>query len=298
MTYSMLEEKFLKISDELYDVIDAVLPVAKGTKEDVLFEAMRYSTLSRGKRLRPFLLVETAGLFGVSKKSALYTAAAIEFVHSYSLIHDDLPAIDNDDYRRGIPSCHKKFDEATAILAGDALLTFAFELLADELVHYDVGVRIALIKHIAKASGYNGMIGGQMMDVVCEKQDISFAEIIRLQRMKTGALFAVSCEAGSILGKASRNLKHALRAYANNIGLAFQITDDLLDAEGTREETGKDVNKDTVLGKATLVACMGVEEARQHAQILATQAVEHLAVFDSNADLLRSLAMYIIDRTS
>jgi farnesyl diphosphate synthase len=264
--------------------------------EDTVIKAMRYSALSGGKRLRPFLTVASAQLFGVSREASLLTAAAIEFIHTYSLIHDDLPAMDDDALRRGKPSCHVVFGEAAAILAGDALLTFAFQVLADERVHADPAVRCELIRTLSVASGYRGMVGGQMMDIEAENKKMSLDEIIRLQRLKTGELFAMSCEAGAILGKAPRSMRSALRGYAHDIGLAFQITDDLLDAEGTRSEVGKAVNKDKQAGKATLVSVLGIDRAREQARILADQARGHLEVFDKKGDDLRALAQFVIER--
>jgi len=264
--------------------------------EETVLEAMRYSTLSGGKRLRPFLTLCSAGLFGVSWDAAIEAAAAIEFIHTYSLIHDDLPAMDNDDLRRGKPSCHKAFGEAAAILAGDGLLTYAFQVLSSNKVHADTAVRCELISALAQASGCWGMVGGQMMDLEAENKQLSVEEIIRLQRLKTGELFAVSCEAGAILGKAPGMMRNLLRAYAHDMGLAFQITDDLLDVEGTRTQMGKTARKDKIKGKATLVAAMGVERAREHAKILTNQAVSHLAVFDKKADNLRALAEFVIAR--
>lgn len=264
--------------------------------EEKVLRAMRYSALSGGKRLRPFLTVCSAGLFGVSLQSALNTAAAIEFIHTYSLVHDDLPAMDNDDMRRGKPSCHVEFGEAAAILAGDGLLTYAFQLLSEQKIHPDPGVRCELIRALAVASGCMGMVGGQMMDLEAENKQLSVDQIIRLQHMKTGELFAVSCEAGAILGKAPGMMRSVLRAYARDLGLAFQITDDLLDVEGTRTETGKTVNKDKIAGKATLVSLMGIENAREHAKVLANQALSHLDVFDKKANNLRSLAKFVITR--
>ncbi len=266
--------------------------------EQTVIEAMRYSSLSGGKRLRPFLTVASAHLFGVSRDSSLMTAAAIEFIHTYSLIHDDLPAMDDDDLRRGQPACHIKFGEAAAILAGDALLTFAFQVLSDARVHPDPSVRCELISTLAVASGYRGMVGGQMMDLESENKEMTVEEIIRLQRLKTGELFAVSCEAGAILGKAPRMLRQNLRAYAHDMGLAFQITDDLLDAEGTRDVVGKGVKKDADRGKATLVSMMGIDRAREQAKILARQAISHLDVFDKKADQLRTLAEFVVSRKS
>jgi farnesyl diphosphate synthase len=266
--------------------------------EGKVIKAMRYSALSGGKRLRPYLTVQCAGLFGVSPDAAMVTAAAIELIHTYSLVHDDLPAMDDDDYRRGKPSCHKEFGEAAAILAGDGLLTFAFEILANRVVHPDAQVRCELIRTIAKASGVRGMVGGQMMDLDAENKELDADEIIRLQRLKTGEMFAVSCEAGAILGKAPENLRNSLRRYAHDMGLAFQITDDLLDVEGTREQTGKTVGKDAAAGKATLVGVLGVERAREQSQILAEQAKHYLRHFDKKADQLRTLADYVVNRKS
>lgn len=263
---------------------------------DTVLEAMRYSALSGGKRLRPFLTCCSASLFGVSWEAAIEAATAIEFIHTYSLVHDDLPAMDNDDLRRGKPSAHKAFGEAAAILSGDAMLTFAFQILSNPNVHKDAAVRCELINELARASGCFGMVGGQMMDLEAENTTLSVDEIIRLQRLKTGELFAVSCEAGAILGKAPGMMRNLLRAYAYDMGLAFQITDDLLDVEGTRTETGKSVNKDKIAGKATLVSVMGVERAREHAQILIKQAVSHLDVFDKKADNLRALAEFVVTR--
>ncbi len=314
-----IQEALADISDKLDRVMDELLPNPAAVQNKVIslhsreektelcgppsgeakvMEAMRYSSLAGGKRLRPFLTVECAKLFGVSPDTALMAAAAIEFVHVYSLIHDDLPAMDNDDFRRGKPSAHKQFGEAAAILAGDALLTYAFEVLANPGVHPDANVRCELIRSIAVASGVRGMVGGQMMDLDAENQELSAEEVIRLQRLKTGEMFAVSCEAGAILGKAPDALRSRLGRYAHDMGLAFQITDDLLDVEGTREETGKGVGKDKKKGKATLVSVMGVERAREHAQVLAEQAIAHLSAFDERAESLRVLAKFVITRRS
>lgn len=266
--------------------------------EETVLEAMRYSTLGGGKRLRPFLTVCSAGLFGVSQESAIETACAIEFIHTYSLIHDDLPSMDNDDLRRGKPSCHKAYGEAAAILAGDGLQAYAFQILSNPKTHADPSVRCELISALAQAGGCWGMVGGQMMDMEAENKQLSIDEIIRLQRLKTGELFAVSCEAGAILGKAPGMMRNLLRAYAHDMGLAFQITDDLLDAEGTRTKMGKGVRKDKAKGKATLVSSMGIERARDHSQLLIKQAISHLDVFDRKADCLRQLARFVIERTA
>lgn len=291
---SGLEDKLQEVSGLLYDTMDNLLPeVDENRIEKRLFDAMRYSALAPGKRLRPFLTVVTANLFGVSKSSALQTAAAAEFVHTYSLIHDDLPAMDDDDIRRGQPSCHRKFDEATAILAGDGLLTMAFEILADPSTHSSNTVRCELVRCMAKAAGSRGMVGGQMIDLLSDKREMSINEIIHLQRLKTGELFAVSCEAGAILGNAAPNLRNLLRAYAHDIGLVFQITDDLLDAESGDNDNR--INKSSE--KATFVSAMGVEKARDQASILSEQAIRHLHVFGKKADLLRDLAKFIVGRT-
>lgn len=296
-------EQLLRVPEQYSNTIISIGPKSPPTEEAstvkgeaTVLEAMRYSALSGGKRLRPFLTVCSASLFGVSWDAAIEAASAIEFIHTYSLIHDDLPAMDNDDLRRGKPSCHKAFGEAAAILAGDGLLTYAFQVLSSPRVHADTAVRCELISALAQASGCWGMVGGQMMDLEAEHQQLTLEEIIRLQRLKTGELFAVSCEAGAILGKAPGMMRNLLRAYAHDMGLAFQITDDLLDVEGTRTTVGKGVRKDKIAGKATLVSVLGVDRAREHAQILIHQAISHLDVFDKKADNLRALAEFAISR--
>jgi farnesyl diphosphate synthase len=275
--------------------LEQLLP-ARHDPESRLMDAVRYATLSGGKRIRPFLVMSSAALFGVSKPFALRVAAAIEMVHCYSLIHDDLPAMDNDDLRRGLPTCHVKFDEATAILAGDALLARAFEVIAEPATHPDPRVRSDLVGELAKAAGAEGMVGGQMLDLLAEQMPLEIAEITRLQRMKTGALIAFSCEAGAVLGKASDSARHALRAYAHDLGLAFQIVDDLLDVEGNDEEVGKRTRKDQGAGKATFVSVLGVERARAQSDMLAQQAVQHLEMFSDSAAPLRALASFVVNR--
>ena len=263
-----------------------------------LFEAMRYSSLGSGKRLRAFFVLAGATLFKVAVTPALRTASAIEFVHAYSLIHDDLPAMDDDDLRRGKPSCHKQFDEATAILAGDALQALAFEVLAHRDTHGDPAVRCALVAELARASGAHGMVGGQMLDLQAEsrREALSIGAITRLQRLKTGALISFSCSAGAILGKASEPRRAALSAYAHDLGLAFQIVDDLLDVEGSAAELGKSTGKDMAAGKATFVSILGVDRARSQAVLLARQAAAHLEPFDEAADLLRQAANFVVAR--
>jgi len=274
-----------------------LLPKAVDLEQQVI-DAMEYAFMAGGKRIRPFLAIECAKLFGVGQSSALRAATAVECVHTYSLIHDDLPCMDDDDMRRGRPSVHKQFDEATAVLAGDALLTLAFEILADEKTHADARVRCELISFMAKALGVNGMVGGQMFDLLAENQTLDKIRITRLQRMKTGALIVFSGKAGAILGKAEEKRRQAIKGYCNDIGLAFQIVDDLLDEEGHTAEIGKTPGKDAVAGKATLVSLSGSEQARMQAGMLIDQALKHLDVFGGKAENLRILAKFIINRTS
>jgi farnesyl diphosphate synthase len=276
-------------------VIDGLLSAPPGLEARV-YEAMRYSALAPGKRLRPLLVLAGSRLFGVARRGALQVAAAIEMVHAYSLIHDDLPAMDDSDLRRGRPTCHKAFDEATAVLAGDGLLTMAFEALSHPDTHGDPAVRCELVQALAGAAGGAGMVGGQMIDLIAETQALDIGAITRLQRMKTGALIAFSCEAGPILGRASHEQRLALRGYAHDLGLAFQIADDLLDVEGSAEETGKPVGADAAAGKATFVSILGVERARAQAELLINQAVAHLDLFAQRAELLRQVARFVIDR--
>ncbi|HEX3860780.1 MAG TPA: farnesyl diphosphate synthase [Stellaceae bacterium] len=276
-------------------LIERLLTLPQGLEARV-YDAMRYSALAPGKRLRPLLVLAGARLFGVAQTSALQVAAAIEMVHAYSLIHDDLPAMDNSDLRRGRPTCHKVFDDATAVLAGDGLLTMAFEVLAHPDTHGDPAVRCDLVTALAGAAGGAGMVGGQMIDLIAEKQPLDIGTITRLQRMKTGALIAFACEAGAILAKAGADQRIALRGYAHDLGLAFQIADDLLDVEGSAEETGKPVGADAAAGKATFVSILGVERARAQAELLIDQAVAHLDLFGQRAELLRQVARFVVDR--
>ena len=277
------------------DALDRILPKSD-FPEQKLFDAMRYGALSGGKRLRPFLVLSSARIFGVADDCALRAAAAVECIHCYSLIHDDLPAMDNSDLRRGSPTVHKKYDDATAILAGDALLTLAFEILADPRTHEDPQVRCRLVTALAKASGVHGMVGGQMLDLIAETTPLDIGAITRLQRLKTGELIAFSAEAGAILGKASTQHHNALRAYAHDLGLAFQIIDDLLDAEGTEAETGKSVGRDAKAGKATFVTVLGADRARNQAGLLSEQAIHHLGVFEGRAKHLEDVARFVVDR--
>jgi farnesyl diphosphate synthase len=292
-----LEAGFAETAREVERELDLLLPATVGA-EAKLYEAMRYSCLGGGKRLRPLLVIESSRLFSVQHGSALRAAAAIEMVHCYSLVHDDLPAMDDSALRRGRPTTHIAFDEATAVLAGDALLTLAFEVLGDAATHGDPAVRIELVRELAIAAGPAGMCGGQMMDLVAEHQQFDLGAITRLQRLKTGALFTFSCIAGAVLGKAAVPMRTALAAYAHDLGLAFQIADDLLDAEGDQAAVGKDVGKDAAAGKATFVSILGLERARSQAHLLAEQAAAHLEPFGDKAELLRAVARFVVDRKS
>jgi farnesyl diphosphate synthase len=293
VTFAVALAEAAKLTDT---ALDKLIPVPEGL-EGRVFEAMRYAALAPGKRLRPFLVLASAQLFSVGRRSALQAASAIELVHAYSLVHDDLPAMDNSDLRRGRPTCHKAFDEATAILAGDGLLTLAFEVLAEPDTHGDPAVRCELTASLARAAGAGGMVGGQMIDLIAERRrDLDIGAITRLQRLKTGELIACACESGAILGKAPPELRAALRAYAHDLGLAFQIADDLLDVEGSAGETGKPVGQDAAAGKATFVSILGAERARAQAEVLVRQAIAHLELFQAKADLLREAAQFVIDR--
>lgn len=283
-------------ADAVEGMLDRLLPSIE-TPEGQLIEAMRYAVMNGGKRVRPFLVCRSAQIFGVGEICQLRTAAALEMIHCYSLVHDDLPAMDDDDLRRGQPTAHKKYNEATAILAGDALLTKAFEVLAHEDTHSDPAVRLELIRSLSLASGDHGMVGGQMLDLLAETLDLDIPEITRLQRMKTGALIAFGAESGAILGKARSKARQALHAYAHDLGLAFQIQDDLLDVQGTTEELGKTAGKDIEQGKATFVSLLGLERAQEQANLLAKQAAEHLDIFEEKADPLRLLADFVVNRT-
>ncbi|TVR99450.1 MAG: polyprenyl synthetase family protein [Rhodospirillales bacterium] len=261
-----------------------------------VIEAMRYAAMSGGKRIRPFLVTAGAALFDVTPSYALRVAAAVELVHCYSLVHDDLPAMDDDELRRGLPTVHVKFGEATAILAGDALLTLAFEVLAQPATHSDPRVRSDLVVELARAAGAEGMVGGQMLDLLAEHHRLSEQEVTRLQRLKTGALIGFACISGAILGKASDSARAALHAYAHDLGLAFQIVDDLLDVEGDPSEVGKNTGKDEAAGKATFVTLLGPERARHQSAMLAEQAIRHLDMFSDDADPLRGLARFVVNR--
>ncbi len=279
------------------ETLDRLLVPVAGPRGRVI-EAMRYSALSGGKRLRPFLVMETAGLFGLSAAASVEAAAALEMIHCYSLIHDDLPAMDDSDLRRGRASVHKAFDEATAILAGDGLLPEAFTVLSSSTCHEDPAVRGELIAALALASGAAGMVGGQMIDLSPERDGLDLAGITELQALKTGALIAFACEAGAILGRADQEQRKALLDYSRAIGLAFQIADDLLDTLSSPEELGKPTGQDEAMGKATFVGQLGIEGARAKAEALVEEAASHLPIFGKKAELLRLTARYIVDRRS
>jgi farnesyl diphosphate synthase len=277
--------------------LEALLPVPEAA-EARLIEAMRYAVLGGGKRMRAFLVMQTAQLFSVNQTCATRVAAAVEMLHAYSLVHDDLPAMDDDDLRRGKPSCHKAFDEATAILAGDALQTRAFEVLAEEDTHADAEARCELVTAFAYATGARGMVGGQMIDMLAEGKTLSGPEITRLQALKTGRLIQFSAEAGAILGRASQQQRHFIAAFGRELGGAFQIYDDVLDEAGSAEELGKTAGKDAAQGKATMVSILGLERARAQATHLADQAAQHLESFGDKAELLRALARFTVTRKS
>jgi len=282
--------------------LDRLLPSPAGATAK-LDEAMRYACLGGGKRIRPFLTVACADLFGVPRARGLRAGAAIEMLHGYSLVHDDLPCMDDDDLRRGRPTVHRAFDEATAVLAGDGLQAAAFAVLADPATHPDPAVRAELVAGLALAAGARGMVGGQAIDLAAEDRTaagrpLSYAEITDLQALKTGALIRFAAEAGAILGQATEVEKAVLRDYAADIGLAFQIADDILDHEGSVAELGKAVGKDADAGKATFVGLLGLAEARAKARALTNSAQARLAQFGPSAAILQALAEFVITRRS
>jgi farnesyl diphosphate synthase len=293
----LLADSLKQVQSEIDSVFDAMLPVPADTSAR-LVEAMRYAAIGGGKRVRPLLVVGTASLFGVNRDAALRAGAAIEAIHVYSLIHDDLPCMDNDDMRHGKPTLHKVFDEATAVLAGDALHALAFEILSHVETSSDPFTRSELILTLGQASGMSGMAGGQMMDMVADAEGVQYDlhAITRLQQLKTGALLAASVEMGAILGKVAPQGRAPLRAYSRDIGLAFQIADDLLDVEGDADKAGKALRKDEGQGKQTFVTLMGAGKAREQAHALVDQAVGHLSIYGPEADILRALARFIVER--
>jgi farnesyl diphosphate synthase len=301
------QQQLERVASDMKRLLDRLLASKPARGERArparLLEAMRYATLGGGKRFRPFLAVETAGLFGVPRAQALMVGSAVECVHCYSLAHDDLPAMDNDDLRRGRPTAHKAFDEATAILAGDGLLTFAFDVLARAETHPDPGVRIELVAALASASGLGGMVGGQILDLAAEgrfadgvPEPLGQDEIETLEAMKTGALLRFSCASGAILGQADRRARGALDRYGAAIGKAFQIADDLLDAEGDPAMVGKATNKDAAAHKATFVRILGIDGARKKLAELVADAKAAVAPFGAKADVLRAAARFVAER--
>ena len=292
---SLLNESLTQIAADIDQEFDALLKLP-GDARDRLYAAMRHAAIGGGKRLRPLLVTATAALFHVDRAVAVRVGTAVEAIHVYSLVHDDLPCMDDDDMRRGKPTVHRAFDDATAVLAGDSLHALAFEILASPQTHPDPFVRGELVSTLALASGPEGMAGGQMMDIESENATFDLQTVMRLQALKTGALIAASVEMGAILGHIPPEGRTHLRGYARDIGLAFQIADDILDVEGDPELAGKALQKDADAGKGTFVSLMGLERAKQQAEMLVAQANEHLSCYGSEANLLRAIANYITER--
>lgn len=304
---AIFQERLDRVASDMEGLLDRLLAADPLQDERArpprLLEAMRYATLAGGKRFRPFLVVETANLFAGARSQALMVGSAVEFVHCYSLVHDDLPAMDNDDLRRGRPTTHKAFDEATAILAGDGLLTLAFDVLSREETHPDPGVRVELVAALARGAGLGGMVGGQVLDLAAEGrftngvlEPLGQDEIATLEAMKTGALLRFSCVSGAILGQAGREARLALERYGAAIGKAFQIADDLLDAEGDPAMVGKATHKDAAAHKATFVRILGIEGAREKLGELVADAEAALAPFGAKADVLKAAARFVAER--
>ena len=291
----LLTPAFARIQGEIDSAFDAFLPVPQDGRAR-LVEAMRHAAIGGGKRVRPLVLTASAELFGVARTPAVNAGCAVEAIHCYSLVHDDLPCMDNDALRHGKPTVHKAFGEATAVLAGDALHALAFDILTQPDTSNDPFVCAELVAALARASGHEGMAGGQMMDMAAQDERYDLAQVTRLQQLKTGALLAASVEMGAILGRVPPEGRGPLRAYARDIGLAFQIADDLLDVEGDAALAGKALRKDEEQGKATFVTLMGVDKARAQARMLVEQAAAHLAGYGAEARLLQALARYIAER--
>ena len=288
-------EKFIsKFAIEFDDFFLKLLPKKKYSQK--LHDAMKYSIKVGGKRLRPLFLIEISKIFNVKKIMAFRAAAAIELIHCYSLVHDDLPAMDDDDLRRGHMTCHKKYDDATAILVGDAFQSLAFEILSDKKTHPNAIVRCNLINELSKASGATGMVGGQMLDLDAEKKKLSLSEILMLQKLKTGELFRFSCVAGPILSE-EKDLKH-FEEFANNLGLAFQIKDDLLDIEGDEKQMGKKTKKDFSRGKETLISYLGKEDAKKKSEDLINDSKQILKFYGKRANRIIDLTNFVISRNN
>lgn len=290
-----IDRPLAQIAAEIDALFDRVL-VLPSDPSSRLVEAMRYATIGGGKRLRPLLTCASADLFAVPRSMSLRAGLAVECIHAHSLIHDDLPCMDDDDLRRGKPTVHIAFDEATAVLAGDSLLALAFEILCDPETHPTAEVRAELTRELARAAGASGMARGQMLDLLPPQVPVDMEKIARLQRLKTGALINWAVEAGAVLGRASADDRTSLRGYAQNLGLAFQIADDLLDLAGDPAAVGKRLRKDQAQGKETFVTLLGEERARQQATILVDQAIEHLHAFGRSADLLGAIALFAVNR--
>jgi len=290
-----LADALTQVQAEIDRRFDALLAVPDDARAR-LYQAMRHAAIGGGKRLRPLLVFATARLFDVDPEHAGRAAVALEAIHAYSLVHDDLPAMDDDDLRHGKPTVHKAYDEATAILAGDCLHALAFEVLADPATHPDPAVRAELIADLARASGPAGMAGGQMMDLVAENEAFDLGTVTRLQQLKTGALICAAVEAGAILGRVPPDARTSLRGYAHDLGLAFQIVDDLMDVEGDEALAGKKLRKDEAAGKETFVSLLGIERARAQSRMLVDQAIEHLRHYGEEADLLRAIARFVVER--
>ena len=292
---SLLSDRLKEAADRVSVALDALLPRAQGP-ESRLLSAIRYAALNGGKRLRPFFTIEAGSLFDADENALLRASVAIECVHTYSLIHDDLPCMDDDDLRRGQPTVHRQFDEATALLAGDALLTFAFEVLAEPATHSDPQMRCLLITGLARNIGPVGMVAGQAADMSGHEMGSDLIAVTRMNRLKTGALINFSVEAGALIGCASEAEKVALSRYAHDVGLAFQMVDDLLDAEGVVRDTGKAVHKDGARGKVNFVTVMGADATRERVKMLAAQAKRHLAMFGPRARVLLDAVDFIVER--
>lgn len=295
MNDPLLRDALAEVQTDVDSRFDSLLPVPDDARAR-LYQAMRHAAIGGGKRLRPLLVHATARLFDVSREAAGRVAVALEAIHVYSLIHDDLPAMDDDDLRHGKATVHKAYDEATAVLAGDCLHALAFEVLADPATHPDPFVRAELVADLARASGPAGMAGGQAMDLAADGGSFDLGTVTRLQQMKTGALIAAAVEAGAILGRVAEDGRRSLRGYAHDLGLAFQIVDDLMDVEGDEKLAGKKLRKDGEQGKETFVSLLGIERARAQSRLLVDQAIDHLRHYGREADLLRAIARYVIER--
>lgn len=295
MTSESFEQALNETADRITVALDALLPRAEGP-EARLNSAMRYAALGPGKRLRPFLVMECGNLVGADERGLLRVGCALECIHAYSLIHDDLPCMDDDDLRRGRPTVHKAYDEATAVLAGDALQSSAYEILAHPDTHQRGSVRARLVEKLARASGSTGMVGGQMIDIIGESETLDISVVTRMHRMKTGALINFAAEAVAALKDIDDHIRRSLDGFAHDLGLAYQITDDLLDATGNAGDAGKAVGKDAGQGKATFVTTLGIEGAKDRSRHLAAQAKEHLDPFGQRANLLKEAVDFILTR--